>query len=291
MNTLPLALSYQTKKQTYYLTTKNGWITRLDDPKVKQFPSVKAGRNFYQDHHLNSARAAFANRKIPKLMFVDIQNPGNIPVPLDIQQHTIYLHSCGEKHMNLTSINSFVQKLHNPAWRIMILDLEFYNNTNVDKSDYYPRQIAGHLFNSRKSFNVQIFDSNQMNANRQIEFLKKTDLPYSAAKSYTLENAIDQLKRFIKDNQITTILSWDNNLDFYVLHDKAGDNLFKGLYSIDLAELVSNSLFDNNRRIPTLKNFSQTLNVSHKGKWHDAYDDVMTINGICQMYYMQEQEL
>ena len=131
MNTLPLALSYQTKKQTYYLTTKNGWITRLDDPKVKQFPSVKAGRNFYQDHHLNSARAAFANRKIPKLMFVDIQNPGSIPVPLDIQQHTIYLHSCGEKHMNLTSINSFVQTRPNPAWRIMILDLEFYNNTHV----------------------------------------------------------------------------------------------------------------------------------------------------------------
>ena len=276
-------LSYQTKGQTYYLTNNNGWIANdITRPNLRTFPSVKAGRNFYSNHHLTDARPAFANRKIAKLLFVDPISQQQYALDEQSRQH--YFHHCGDKEMYLPTMNDFKDLIHDPNNHIMILDLEFFLNSN-DNNDLYPRQIAGQCFNSFDHFNVHIFDPDNMNESRQLEYLQKSDLPFSVAKENTLANAKHQLIDFMKRNDINYVLSWDNHQDFYTLNTKVDPNLFKGITSVDLALLVSTVLSNSTKFLVSLKTFTNLLNLTHKGEWHDAADDVEAINKICQHYY------
>lgn len=288
---MAFVLAYETNNQTYYLTNKNGWI--LSQPKrtdVRLFKSVKAGRAFYNQHHQNDARAAFANRKLGKMIFID-QNNESMRYPFDPQQRKLFLHHVGDTYYKCSDMADFIRLLKDPNNHIMILDLEFYQNSD-DPKDFFPQQIAGQMFNGWDHFNSQIFDYKLMNPNRQLEFLQKTDLPYSAAKQYTLDNAITQLKNFIHRNKINMVISWDNNLDFYILNTKVDSKLFKGLVSVDLANTVADVLSNgSNANLVSLKAFTQLLNLPHTGRWHDAADDVEAINKICLNYYNSDNLL
>lgn len=285
---MPFALGYKTSKGITYLTSKNGWATDINTPHIRFFESTKAGRTFYANHHNSDLQGAFTNRKSNKLIMVNQQNPQDIQ-PIDPQQYNLYNHHCSDIPVHYNNMAEFTQVLRNPKNHIMILDLEFFQDVDNNR-DTYPRQIAAHIFNTHADFNIHIFSNDSMPLARQIEFLKSTDLPYSAAKNFQLDNVINHFRSFMLQNDVNIVLSWDNSLDFQVLHQQVDPQLFKNIKSIDLSQLVSQIITGNNAtqtHVMSLSKFTNLLNLPHTGKWHDAADDVQAINRICLNYYNQ----
>lgn len=284
---MPLILSYKTENQTYYLTQNNGWTTNQNSDSLLRFKSVKAGRAFYQNYHQNSARSAFANRKLYKLLFVN-DKVKQEPIPLEPSIYNHYIHHCGDRQYDPASISELVTILNNPQNNILILDLEFFQSADNEK-EFLPQQISGKLFNSWKTFDYHVFDANLMTPNLQLNFLKRSNLPFKEAQQFSIEKITEKIKRFLKDNHVNYLLSWDNSLDLYTLHQYADPELFKDLSSIDLARLIANTITnDKNGNFISLKNFTRVLNLTHSGKWHNAKDDVEAINQICLNYCNQE---
>lgn len=284
---MPLMLAYKTKNQTYYLTQNNGWTTNQNSDNLLKFKSVKKGRAFYQQYRQNSARSAFANRKLYKLLFVN-DKVKQEPIPLEPGSYNHYIHHCGDRQYDPESISELVNILTNPQNNILILDLEFFQNTNNEK-EFLPQQISGRLFNSWENFDYHVFDTNLMSTNLQLNFLKHSNLPFKEAKEFSLDKITTKIKTFLKDNDVNYLLSWDNRLDLYTLHQYADPELFNGINSIDLAKLIANTIAnDKNGNFISLKNFTKVLNLKHSGKWHNAKDDVEAINQICLNYCNQE---
>ena len=163
----------------------------------------------------------------------------------------------------------------------LILDLEFYLNS---KQETKIKQIGGIVLSTGKQFNKFIFDSNDMSTQQQLNFLKEHNLTYAEANKLTPSAIMQEVQRFIRDNMIDTIVSWDNHLDFKALKAEGFDKIVpSNMKTYDLEKIFANTNNNNDLSL-NLQNFTTILNVPHTGKWHDALDDSRAIYQLCQLY-------
>lgn len=178
-------------------------------------------------------------------------------------------------------------KVFNDPSHLLIMDLEFFQNTgNNGKPHQHPREIAGRIFGTHDSFNYPIMDPS-MPTNNQLEFLKTTDLPYSQTKIFKIDAVLKRVANFIDYHDIHTIISWDNSLDFKVLHQDSNNQILHNMYAIDLSVIIAQALFDNASPVPSLKHFCKLLNLQNPGKYHVAINDVNMIYKIVETYAYQ----
>lgn len=181
------------------------------------------------------------------------------------------------------AINHLPAVFNDPS-HILALDLEFFQAPNqVNQLKNHPREIAGRIFGTHDYFNYFIMDP-KMPEKIQLDFLKQTDLPFSQTKQFTIKEVLNRVAKFMAYNQIHTIVSWDNSLDFKVLHRDSDNKILNNVYTIDLSQIIAQGLFDSTSPTPSLKNFCKVLNLTNPGHWHAALDDVNMICKIMETY-------
>lgn len=198
-----------------------------------------------------------------------------------------------------STINQLIKYLTDPTHRCLILDLEFFHNINspkpqsgspnTDRSGQRIQQIAGKIFNEFPAFNYHVFEANNMKAGDQLDFLKQVDVTYQQADTYNLHNVLARVKEFIQNYHIDTIISYNNGMDFYALNHSGYPDIFKDLYSIDIAKFIKvaniNSQNVEVHNSLALHNLSDLLNLPNNAAlWHHADHDVDVIDKLLQTY-------
>ena len=185
------------------------------------------------------------------------------------------------KKPNIPTLQETFDYLKENDKHCLILDLEFYLNS---KKETKIKQIGGIVLGTGKQFNKFIFDSNDMNTQQQLNFLKEHNLTYAEANKLTPSVTRQEVQRFIRDNMIDTIVSWDNHLDFKTLKAEGFDKIVpSNMKTYDLEKIFANTNNNNDLSL-NLQNFTTILNLPHTGKWHDALDDSRAIYQLCQLY-------
>lgn len=192
------------------------------------------------------------------------------------------------------NLYDFRQWLHQPEYRFLILDLEFYitGNKGVTKETTHVLQVAGQVFNDFDRFNYYNL-TNSMKTDSQLEVLRQTNAQYSELKpADQFPDLANRMRRFVQTHQITHIISWGNGNDIATIRHWEQhyqlDTIFGEIKWIDLAAIVGCQLTESNERqhTPSLKNFYNTFGLLDSNlSWHHADQDVKAINQICQIYY------
>lgn len=171
--------------------------------------------------------------------------------------------------------------------RALVLDLEFYQDSNDEENHPRMAQIAGTILggtSKHTAFNGFVFDPTHMDNGQQIDFLKEHDLTYKQALQCNSDAIMSQVKSFIKANAIDTIISWGNSLDFSVLRNEGYSDIIPGqMNALDL-ENVLNQINKKKDVSLNLANYCNMLNLTNDGKWHDALDDARMIKKVCNLY-------
>ena len=185
------------------------------------------------------------------------------------------------KKPDISTLQETFDYLKENGKHCLILDFEFYLNS---KQETKIKQIGGIVLGTGKQFNKFIFDSNDMSTQQQLNFLKEHNLTYAEANKLTPSTTMQEVQRFIRDNIIDTIVSWDNHLDFKALKAEGFDKIVpSNMKTYDLEKIFANTNNNNDLSL-NLQNFTTILNLPHTGKWHDALDDSRAIYQLCQLY-------
>lgn len=263
---MPFIISYYSKnKKSTYLKSDSSFTGDINDVSILKFKTIAAAKNSFtarmSDILLNRDKSRFF-----------VYNPDN---------NEYFSLLTGQKEANLhrvmlNSIDDLVTHLLANESHAMVLDLEFF----VSRSGMqHLRQIAAIMLNRPQKFiNRYVFDPVNMTEATQLNFLKKSDLPYSEACKLKLASAMKDFKQFIQDNDVNTVVSWGNSLDFSVLESESCLNLLDDMTALDVGQVF-------NRLTPlTLQNICILLNLKNTGVWHNALDDATMINKVCGLY-------
>lgn len=180
-------------------------------------------------------------------------------------------------------LNQLRTVLNSPA-RLLILDLEFFQ---AGKQNHI-FQLAGRMYEQSASFNYYFFN-NQQTDNRQLQFLRRYDVPFSQAQQFTVKQQLPRIINLVRRLALDYIVSWDNSLDFKSLQQAANglsipkqDRFWNTVQAIDLEWLVAQQVWQGQRALG-LKRMCQLLNLP-QFKFHHAQHDVRAIKAILKFY-------
>ena len=139
----------------------------------------------------------------------------------DIDEMINYLKK-NKKHTLVLSVDSYAEKS----------DIKTCGDDNgVDR---HVKRIGGAMLTNTHTFSGWVFDSTKMDYSNQIEFLRETKITYSKAMESTNQLLRDRLKKFLKENDVKTIIFWDegNDYDLSIMQQDGILDLFKGIKMI-----------------------------------------------------------
>lgn len=172
----------------------------------------------------------------------------------------------------------------NGSARLLILDLEFFQADNQN----HIFQLAGRIYGQAKKFNYYFFNSQQTDA-RQLQFLRRYDVPFSQAQQYTVKYQLPRIIKLVASLAPDYLVSWDNSQDFKALQRAANrlalpkqNRFWNTIQAIDLEKLVAQQVW-NGQKALGLKKMCQLLNLP-PFKFHQAQHDVRAIEAILKFY-------
>lgn len=173
----------------------------------------------------------------------------------------------------------------NSSARLLILDLEFFQDTHQRNR---VAQIAGRMYRTHATFNYKLF-ATSMPPERQLAFLKQSNLRYSEVNTYQIEQILQRVTRFIELERPDYIVSWDNGTDFNVLNQVANklkipkeQRPWRIIQSLDLEKLVAKEVWKSKNAI-SLEKMCRLLHLPHY-KFHQAQNDVLAIEQVLKFY-------
>lgn len=172
----------------------------------------------------------------------------------------------------------------NSSARLLILDLEFFQSGKQN----HIFQLAGRLYNQPASFNYYFFNNQQTDA-RQLQLLRRFDVPFSQAQRFTVKYQLPRIIALVRNLAPDYIVSWDNHQDFKALQQAANrlaipkhDRFWNTVQPVDLERLVSQQVWQGQKALG-LKKMCQLLNLPQV-KFHHAHHDVRAIEAILKFY-------
>lgn len=141
-----------------------------------------------------------------------------------------------KKHTLVLSVDSYAEKSDDTMW-----------NAN-DGIDRHVKRIGGAMLTNTHTFSGWVFDSTKMDYSNQIEFLRETKITYSKAMESTNQLLRDRLKKFLKENDVKTIIFWDegNDYDLSIMQQDGILDLFKGMKLIFAEKVLTDAIGERN---------------------------------------------
>lgn len=177
-----------------------------------------------------------------------------------------------------------LRQVLNSHQRLLILDLEFFQTSK----QHHISQIAGRVYDRPEQFNYYFFDELQ-SGNRQLQFLRRYDVPLSAAARFTVKAQLSRVTSLVNQLAPDYIVSWDNRLDFKALQQAAlqvgipaDQRFWNTVQSIDLERLIAQQVWQNQKSLG-LKKMCQLLNLPMV-EFHQAQNDVQAIEWVLKFY-------
>ena len=172
----------------------------------------------------------------------------------------------------------------NGSTKLLILDLEFFQAGNQN----HIFQLAGRVYNQAEKFNYYFFNSQQTDT-RQLQFLRRYDVPFSQAQQFTVKHQLPRIIKLVDSLAPDYLVSWDNSQDFKALQRAANrlaipkqNRFWNTVQAIDLEKLVAQQVW-NGQKALGLKKMCQLLNLP-PFKFHQAQHDVRAIEAILKFY-------
>lgn len=275
------------KKKNWYLTQNNTLTQKRNSKSVQTFGSASKAQKHIFKMKKKSRDTLLKSHSKDNFFILDsngVQTPLLFEEPtVQPQKTTKKQEKAGKSTMQIVnkkfeSFDDLFQALREKQNHALILDLEFVQDSS---NTQHMSQIAGMILGQEsKSFSGLVFDPQHMNDNKQLDFLKQTDLPYSKASLHDNKTVMKYVQKFMKKNKIDTIVSWGNSADFSVLENEGFASMFAGMITIDLEPVFAMIKGAN----PSLENICNMLNLKNKGTWHEAFSDVVMIKKICDLY-------
>lgn len=153
----------------------------------------------------------------------------------DIDEMINYLKK-HKKHTLVLSVDSYAEKS----------DIKTFGDDNgVDR---HVKRIGGAMLTNTHTFSGWVFDSTKMDYSNQIEFLRETKITYSKAMESTNQLLRDRLKKFLKENDVKTIIFWDegNDYDLSIMQQDGILDLFKGMKLIFAEKVLTDAIGERN---------------------------------------------
>lgn len=143
-----------------------------------------------------------------------------------------------KKHTLVLSVDSYAEKSDDTMWNA---------NAN-DGIDRHVKRIGGAMLTNTHTFSGWVFDSTKMDYSNQIEFLRETKITYSKAMESTNQLLRDRLKKFLKENDVKTIIFWDegNDYDLSIMQQDGILDLFKGIKMIFAEKVLTDTTGERN---------------------------------------------
>lgn len=143
-----------------------------------------------------------------------------------------------KKHTLVLSVDSYAEKSDDTMWNA---------NAN-DGIDRHVKRIGGAMLTNTHTFSGWVFDSTKMDYSNQIEFLRETKITYSKAMESTNQLLRDRLKKFLKENDVKTIIFWDegNDYDLSIMQQDGILDLFKGMKLIFAEKVLTDAIGERN---------------------------------------------
>ena len=141
-----------------------------------------------------------------------------------------------KKHTLVLSVDSYAEKS----------DIKTFGDDNgVDR---HVKRIGGAMLTNTHTFSGWVFDSTKMDYSNQIEFLRETKITYSKAMESTNQLLRDRLKKFLKENDVKTIIFWDegNDYDLSIMQQDGILDLFKGMKLIFAEKVLTDAIGERN---------------------------------------------
>ena len=168
--------------------------------------------------------------------------------------------------------------------RLLILDLEFFQ---VGQQQHIS-QLAGRLYDQPVSFNYYFYHD-QQSGNRQLQFLRRYDVPLSQAPHFTIKHQLPRVVALVDQLAPDYIVSWDNHLDFKALQAAAdrqclskNRRFWNTVQSLDLEQLIAQQVWQGQKTLG-LKKMCQLLNLPAV-EFHKAHNDVKAIEWLLKFY-------
>ena len=168
--------------------------------------------------------------------------------------------------IDFDDINTFIKFLNNHANHTLVLNFTFSNLLNGDEMDGVTdnarvESYGGSMLVKDKSIDGLVFEPKVFGLAEQVQFLKKTNLPYDKAMNYTGKHEREQLKKFINKNSVNTIVFWDEGQQFQqrTLKEEGYLDLFEGKNLIFAEKVLADALGleDGSKDVPI--NYLMTL--------------------------------
>lgn len=272
-----------------YLTESGGFKRNNNDKSIMSFNSEKAAQNYLKITLGDDKRKKILTNHTPSrfsIYSVDQKRDTNAkitipkPQPKPIQE------------IKFDTIKDLIDGLNMANGHAMVMDLEFYNDQNTpETSDVRMQQIAGVMLNNPDiAFNEFVYEENHMSNKDQVYFWKNSNLTYQDALKATPEKAMEKVKQFMTDNNVDTIISWGNAMDFNILQKEKLFDTFNEKKAIDidntLMAVTSNAeiLGDAMKPSLNLEAICLLLGLENPGEYHDALNDSLMIQKVCQVY-------
>ena len=153
----------------------------------------------------------------------------------DIDEMINYLKK-HKKHTLVLSVDSYAEKS----------DIKTCDDDNgVGR---HVKRIGGAMLTNTHTFSGWVFDSTKMDYSNQIEFLRETKITYSKAMESTNQLLRDRLKKFLKENDVKTIIFWDegNDYDLSIMQQDGILDLFKGMKLIFAEKVLTDAIGERN---------------------------------------------
>ena len=151
--------------------------------------------------------------------------------------------------IDFDDINTFIKFLNNHANHTLVLNFTFSNLLNGDEMDGVSdnarvESYSGSMLVKDKSIDGLVFEPKVFSLAEQVQFLKKTNLPYDKAMNYTGKHEREQLKKFINKNSVNTIVFWDEGQQFQqrTLKEEGYLDLFEGKNLIFAEKVLADAL-------------------------------------------------
>lgn len=189
---------------------------------------------------------------------------------------------------SIESISVLVNELLLRQNNALVLDLEFYKDVNEKRRI---RQLAGLMLGKNvKYVNKYIYNPSKMSDVTQFRMLRDLNITYKEACLLTIESAMSDLQKFIENNRITTIVSWQNSMDLHIVEQEGYTEILHGLEFIDAYKVFAK--YGTKDVSMSLKSICTLLNLKEEGIWHDALNDAQMLNKLCclYMYVLKDHE-
>lgn len=151
--------------------------------------------------------------------------------------------------IDFDDINTFIKFLNKHANHTLVLNFTLSNVLSVDQvdgstDDARVESYGGSMLIKDKSIDGFVFEPKVFSLAEQVQFLKKTNLPYSKAMNYTGKHEKEQLKRFISKNNVNTIVLWNEGQQFHqrILEKEGYLDLFEGKNLIFAEKVLADAL-------------------------------------------------